>query len=365
MKEIVFENISKSYGKTKVVNNLNLTIKEGERLIILGPSGCGKSTTLRMVAGLEEPTSGKIYMDGKCVNDVKSGDRNIAMVFQNYALFPHMSVAENITYALKVHKLPKEEIEERLKQAVDMLKLNGLEDRKPKDLSGGQRQRVALARAVVKRGDFFLLDEPLSNLDAQLRGHARKELVKIHEIYKQTFIYVTHDQVEAMTVGDRVALMNKGDLQMIDTPHNVYNRPRNIFTAQFIGSPSTNIFDFNYNHGSITLGSQTIDMTKEWKDLIESTENNGLCLGIRPEHIELSKEYKENAYKGTVKYVEDYGNKFGIYFEVEGIEIIAVVDSCNLIANDIVYFAPSFDKVHFFDKETTISLGYPEGVNEN
>ena len=364
MKEIVFENISKSYGKTKVVNNLNLTIKEGERLIILGPSGCGKSTTLRMIAGLEEPTSGKIYMDGQCVNDVKSGDRNIAMVFQNYALFPHMTVADNITYALRVHKLPKEEVEERLKQAVDMLKLNGLEDRKPKDLSGGQRQRVALARAVVKRGDFFLLDEPLSNLDAQLRGHARKELVKIHEIYKQTFIYVTHDQVEAMTVGERIALMNKGDLQMLDTPHNVYNKPRNIFTAKFIGSPSTNICDIEYKNETITLGKQSIGLPKMWVKLVEANGNNRLCLGIRPEYIELSKEEDENAFKGTVKYIEDYGNKYGVYFEVEGIEIIAVVDECNLKASDIVYFAPNFEKIHLFDKDTEITLGYPQELEE-
>ena len=364
MKEIVFENISKSYGKTKVVNNLNLTIKEGERLIILGPSGCGKSTTLRMIAGLEEPTSGKIYMDGQCVNDVKSGDRNIAMVFQNYALFPHMTVADNITYALRVHKLPKEEVEERLKQAVDMLKLNGLEDRKPKDLSGGQRQRVALARAVVKRGDFFLLDEPLSNLDAQLRGHARKELVKIHEVYKQTFIYVTHDQVEAMTVGDRIALMNKGDLQMLDTPHNVYNKPRNIFTAKFIGSPSTHICDNEYKNETITLGKQSIGLPKMWVKLVEANGNNRLCLGIRPEHIELSKEEDENAFKGTVKYIEDYGNKYGVYFEVEGIEIIAVVDECNLKASDIVYFATNFEKIHLFDKDTEITLGYPQELEE-
>lgn len=364
MKEIVFENISKSYGKTKVVDNLNLTIKEGERLIILGPSGCGKSTTLRMIAGLEQPTSGKIFMDGQCVNDVKSGDRNIAMVFQNYALFPHMTVAENITYALKVHKLPKEEVEERLRQAVNMLKLNGLEDRKPKDLSGGQRQRVALARAVVKRGDFFLLDEPLSNLDAQLRGHARKELVKIHEMYNKTFIYVTHDQVEAMTVGQRIALMNKGELQMLDTPHNVYNRPRNIFTAKFIGSPATNVFEIHYNVGKMTFGEQTIEMPKNWTDLVNSKKSNGLCLGIRPEHIELSKENQKNSFKGFVKYIEDYGNKYGVYFEIEGVEIIAVMDTCTLNDNDEVYFAPNFDKIHLFDKETTISIGYPEGVNE-
>lgn len=360
MKEIVFENVCKSYGKNQVVKDLNLTIKEGERLILLGPSGCGKSTTLRIIAGLEGITSGKLYMNEKCVNDVSSGDRNIAMVFQNYALFPHMTVKENITYGLKVHKIPKEEIEKRLTSAIDMLKLNGLENRKPKDLSGGQRQRVALARAVVKRSDFFLLDEPLSNLDAQLRGHARKELVKIHEMYHQTFVYVTHDQIEAMTVGDRIALMNKGTIQMIDTPHNVYNKPANVFTAKFIGSPSTNIFDVNYSKGSISIGKQSISLPEMWRKKIIESKSTELSFGIRPEHIELSKEKTEDAVKGVVKYVEDYGNKFGIYFEVEGNEIIAMADENDLRADDLVYFAPDFIKIHLFDKNTGISIGYPE-----
>lgn len=360
MKEIVFENICKSYGKTHVVKNLNLTIKEGERLIILGPSGCGKSTTLRMIAGLEKPTSGNIYMDGKCVNEVKSGDRNIAMVFQNYALFPHMTVKENIIYGLKAHKIPKDDIDERLNAAVKMLRLEGLEDRKPKDLSGGQRQRVALARAVVKRGDFFLLDEPLSNLDAQLRGHARKELVKIHETYNQTFIYVTHDQVEAMTIGDRVALMNKGDLQMLDTPQNVYNKPRNIFTAKFIGSPSMNIFDVDYKSGAININNQVIDLSNEWIKLIESNEASKLSFGVRPEHVELSIVKIANSFKGIVKYIEDYGNKIGVYFEIEGNEVIALVDEDTFKKGDEIYFKPNFRKIHLFNRETTMSIGYPE-----
>lgn len=362
MKEIVFENICKSYGKTQVVKNLNLTIKEGERLIILGPSGCGKSTTLRMIAGLEQPTSGKIYMDGKCVNEVKSGDRNIAMVFQNYALFPHMTVKENIIYGLKAHKIHKDEIEERLNAAVKMLKLEGLEDRKPKDLSGGQRQRVALARAVVKRGDFFLLDEPLSNLDAQLRGHARKELVKIHEAYKQTFIYVTHDQVEAMTIGDRVALMNKGDLQMLDTPQNVYNKPRNIFTAKFIGSPSMNIFDVDYKNKSIKLDNQEIELSNSWVELVESNKINELSFGVRPEHVEISSECLPNSFKGIVKYIEDYGNKIGVYFEIEGNEVIALVDDNTFKNGDEIYYKPNFEKIHLFNRETTMSIGYPEEI---
>ena len=204
MKNIRFEKVNKAYGKNWVVKDLGINIRAGERLVLLGPSGCGKSTTLRMIAGLEDITPGNLYMGDKIVNQVPSGKRNVAMVFQNYALFPHMTVEENIAYGLKVNNLDPKEIRERTNTAITMLDLNGLENRKPKHLSGGQRQRVALARAVVKRSDYFLLDEPLSNLDAQLRVHARKELVKIHELYHQTFVYVTHDQVEAMTVGHRI-----------------------------------------------------------------------------------------------------------------------------------------------------------------
>lgn len=360
MKEIIFENICKSYGKTKVVNNLNLTIKEGERLVLLGPSGCGKSTILRIIAGLEDITSGKLYMNDNCVNDVPSGDRNVAMVFQNYALFPHMTVEDNITYGLKVHKVPKEEVKKRLEAALEMLKLKGLENRKPKDLSGGQRQRVALARAIVKKSDFFLLDEPLSNLDAQLRGHARKELVKIHETCGQTFVYVTHDQVEAMTVGDRVALMNEGTLQMIDTPHNVYNKPANVFTAKFIGAPSTNIFPVDYLDGRIALGNQSLILPQMWTNKIVGSECENLYFGIRPEHINFSRIEIDNAFKGFVKYIEDYGNRFGIYIEVEGNEIIAMCDKSQLKSGDIVYFSPDFTKIHLFDRNTTMSIGYPE-----
>lgn len=363
MNKIEFKNMTKSYGKTKVVNPLNMTINEGERLVILGPSGCGKSTTLRIIAGLEDVTDGELHMSGRCVNDVKSGDRNVAMVFQNYALFPHMSVKDNIIYALKVKKLPKEEIEERFQEAVQMLKLQGLEDRKPKELSGGQRQRVALARAVVKRGDYFLLDEPLSNLDAQLRGHARKELVKIHEIYKQTFVYVTHDQVEAMTVGERIALMYQGDLQMLDTPKNVYNRPRNIFTAKFIGSPATNVFDIMYNDGVVSINNQSVRLPKNWTEHVDNIEYHGLSMGIRAEHIVLTKEESANTFQGKVKYIEDYGNKVAVYFDLEGEEIIATLDETDLSPGDKVFLELNYDKIHMFDKGSELSIGYPEGVN--
>ena len=227
MYSIEFKNVCKSFGKTDVIKNLSLSVEKGERLILLGASGCGKSTILRMISGLETITSGELYLNGKLANNMDPGDRNIGMVFQNYALFPHMTVEKNISYGLRVNHVAESEIKKRVGEAVRILNLEGLEKRLPRELSGGQRQRVALARAIVKQSDFFLLDEPLSNLDAQLRGHARKELVKLHEMYHQTMIYVTHDQIEAMTVGQRIAVINNGNIQMLDTPHRVYHRPSN------------------------------------------------------------------------------------------------------------------------------------------
>ncbi|PAQ13658.1 sugar ABC transporter ATP-binding protein [Bacillaceae bacterium SAOS 7] len=363
MKEIRFENVYKSYGKTEVVKDLNLTIKEGERLILLGPSGCGKSTTLRMIAGLEDITSGSLYMDNEKVNDLPSGKRNVAMVFQNYALYPHMNVINNITYGLKVQKVPTDEINRRTEAALKMLQLEEYKDRLPKDLSGGQRQRVALARAVVKQGDYFLLDEPLSNLDAQLRVSARKELVKIHETYKQTLVYVTHDQVEAMTVADRIALMYKGELQMVDTPDNVYHRPANIFTAKFIGSPPMNVIDIDVHQGKVILANQAIELSSEWNDYIQKTGEKELAFGIRPEHIHLSKTLVANGLKGHVKYVENHGDNYGVYIDVEGNELIAMSESKKWSPNELVYVEPRMDKIHMFNKQTTNSIGYPKSLN--
>lgn len=364
MKEIRFEDVCKSYGKTEVVKNLNLTIKEGERLILLGPSGCGKSTTLRMIAGLEDITSGSLYMGDKKVNDLPSGNRNVAMVFQNYALYPHMNVLKNITYGLKVQKVPINEIERRTAAALDMLQLKGYENRLPKDLSGGQRQRVALARAVVKQSDYFLLDEPLSNLDAQLRVSARKELVKIHEKFKQTLVYVTHDQVEAMTVGDRIALMYQGQLQMVDTPDNVYHRPANIFTAKFIGSPPMNMIDIVFDQDRAILGSQEIQLGTEWSYFIQQNGERELVFGIRPEHIKLSKTQMRNGLKGRVKHIENHGDNYGVYIDLEGTEIIAMDESKKWFPNEMIYLEPRLDKIHFFNKQTTNSIGYPKSFNE-
>jgi sn-glycerol 3-phosphate transport system ATP-binding protein len=357
LKDIVFENVCKTYGDNRVVSDLNLAVRDGERLILLGPSGCGKSTTLRMIAGLEEITSGKLYMGGRCCNHTACGERNVSMVFQNYALFPHMTVEGNITYGLKARKYPREEIVSRLSDVLEMLNLSELKDRKPKELSGGQRQRVALARAIVKRSDYLLLDEPLSNLDAQLRQHARKELVRIHEAYNQTFVYVTHDQTEAMTVGDRIALLYEGRLMMADTPRNVYHRPANVFTAKFIGSPSCNIALLKMDGNSVLFGEQRLALPECWAKI--AGERDRICLGIRPEHVRLYRVPAEGALTASVMYVEDYGNRVGVYFDVDGHEMTALCDEDAPSPGSTVYFLPDFSNLHLFDCETSKSLGYP------
>ena len=331
MKNIVFDHVVKAYDKNVIVKDLNMEIREGERLILLGPSGCGKSTTLRMIAGLERLSGGNLYMDGRLVNDVPCGERNVSMVFQNYALFPHMTVQSNIVYGLKAHKMDPAEIKTRLS-----------------------------ARAVVKRSDYFLLDEPLSNLDAQLRLRARKELVKIHEMYHQTLIYVTHDQIEAMTVGQRIALMHEGKMQMLDTPANVYNRPANVFTAKFIGSPSMNIVEASYTRGPLVIGRQVVWLPDMWSGLASRNESGRLFLGIRPEHMILHRRRQENTLEGTVKYVEDYGNRYGVYVQVDNMEIIAVSEGDVPASGESVYIQPDFDRIHLFDRATQVSLGYPE-----
>lgn len=358
--DIIFTHVEKTYEKTKIIHDLNLTVREGERLVLLGPSGCGKSTTLRMIAGLEEITSGDLVMGGQRVNEIPSGKRNVSMVFQNYALYPHMTVADNITYALRVQKVEKRETQERLRNAMNILGLETYEKRKPRELSGGQRQRVALARALVKRSRYLLLDEPLSNLDAQLRVQARKELVKLHQLYGQTFIYVTHDQIEAMTVGNRIALMEGGVLQMIDTPYRVYNRPANIFAARFIGSPSTNIMEAEWEDGFLRIGDQRVELPKMWNRIAAAHGRKALCLGIRPEHLKLEAGHREQAFCGEIRYIEDYGNKLGIYFSLNGEEAVSICDAIPAGPGEMVSFVPDFNHIHLFDRETTRSLGYPE-----
>jgi len=383
MKDIEFRHVTKRYGRTTVVNDMNLTIHEGERLILLGPSGCGKSTTLRMIAGLEGITEGDLLMGGQRMNEVPCGRRGVSMVFQNYAIYPHMTVKENIVYGLKAHHMPAADLEERLKDVLQMLQLTEYAERKPKDLSGGQRQRVALARAIVKRSDYFLLDEPLSNLDAQLRVHARKELVRIHEKYHQTFVYVTHDQVEAMTVGQRIALMHDGRMAMVDTPERVYQHPADVFCAKFIGSPAMNIFPITVSGEVLTVGASKLALPERLSALAATHPGEGYLAGIRPEDLRLCWEgdgaeavggndaaaafgrgaIREDSHAlitGTAHYIEDYGNRVGVYFQPDGCEdeIVAICPAGMAPQPGTRVFAlPRFDRFHLFDKETQKNLG--------
>lgn len=360
MNTIKFENVTKSFGKTKVIDDLNLEIESGQRVILLGPSGCGKTTTLRMIAGLEEITSGKLYMGDRLVNDVESGDRDIAMVFQNYALFPHMTVYKNIAFGLRTHKLPKEEIRKRVQEVMKILKLEGLEDRLPRQLSGGQRQRVALARAAVKNAEYFLLDEPLSNLDAQLRVQARKELVKLHEINHPTFVYVTHDQIEAMTIGQKVVLMYNGKIQMADTPYNIYHRPVNVFTAKFIGSPPMNIMKVQLTGRKLKIGDAETELDDQWLDVLKGTGGERFYMGIRPENVQLSNEPDDKSIPICIKYVENYGNRLGAYFDLDHSECIACIEiGEELKKGEAVYWKLNPSKLSFFSIENEMNVGYP------
>lgn len=357
--EIKFEHVKKAYGKNVVIPDINLTIKPHERTILLGPSGCGKTTTLRMIAGLEDISGGELYMNGQVVNDVQSGDRDIAMVFQNYALFPHMTVFKNIAFGLRTFRLSKAEIKDKVDRMIHIMELDGLSERLPRELSGGQRQRVALARAAVKNASFFLLDEPLSNLDAQLRTQARKELVKLHELYSPTFIYVTHDQIEAMTIGQNVVLMNKGKIQMQDTPYNIYHRPINVFTARFIGSPPMNITKMNISGGALCTEGLTIPLSDEWRRKIG--DHGSILFGIRPENIVLDAEPSDGAVEVEIKYLENYGNKLGAYFDIGGTEFIAMQEQhAGAAVGSKAYWRPDYAKMSFFDAETEINIGYPE-----
>lgn len=305
MHNIVFDHVSKSYGSKKVIKELNFEIREGERVIFLGPSGCGKSTTLRMIAGFEDITAGDLYLGDQRVNDMPPGERNIAMVFQNYALFPHMNVWDNIVFGLKIQKLPEEEIKKRAGEALEMLHLTGYEDRPVRSLSGGQKQRVALCRAIVKHSPYFLLDEPLSNLDAQLRQRARQELVRIHEVSQPTMVYVTHDQIEAMTVGQRIAVLHDGMLQQIAPPKEIYHNPANTFVASFIGSPAMNLIPARMKDGTICVGTSTITLPSYIQQAISGREE--VTLGVRPENVHLVPD-ETALVKGKVQYAENTGN---------------------------------------------------------
>ena len=381
----------KSAGKiypngTRALEDVNITINDGEFVVLVGPSGCGKTTLLRMVAGLEDITEGEISIGDKTVNDVAPKDRDIAMVFQNYALYPHMSVFDNMAFSLKLRKLPKDEIEQKVKEAAKTLEISELLDRKPKALSGGQRQRVAMGRAIVRNPQAFLMDEPLSNLDAKLRVQMRAELGQLHTQLQTTTLYVTHDQVEAMTMGDRVAVIRKGELQQIDTPREIYLKPKNIFVAGFIGSPSMNFVYANVgvNKNSIqsNFGNDQIEYKGEKLGELKAYENKEIVMGIRPEAFEdgnyaNASEFSESI-KVSVSLLEQLGSDSYIHFykdikpvqteaieEIladEGEDISVLGDNTKFIArinpNSTVVEGKEIElkidpsKLHFFDPET-------------
>ena len=339
------------------VKDFNLEINDKEFIVLVGPSGCGKSTTLRMIAGLETITEGELYINDKYMNDIDGKDRNIAMVFQNYALYPHMTVAENMGFSLKLKHVPKDEIARKVKEAAEILDIAEFLNRKPKALSGGQRQRVAIGRAIVRDPAIFLMDEPLSNLDAKLRNQMRAELIKLHDKLQATFIYVTHDQTEAMTLGDRIVVMKNGYIQQVGTPKEVFNHPANIFVASFIGSPQMNFFDTNLlkEDGKyfVTIGDEKIELSTEKEKRLKgnSIESQEVILGVRPEHIELSKKGIE----ATVELSEMMGSSLHLHVDVNGKEIVVVVpisekDNDSYEIGSKVHITFSGKNAHLFDK---------------
>src|SRR5579885_2894362 len=325
MARVQFQHVYKRFNKTEVVHDINLDIEDKEFLVLVGPSGCGKSTCLRMVAGLEDVTEGEIIIGDRVVNGIDPKDRNIAMVFQNYALYPHMSVFDNIAFGLNLRHVPKDQIQKRVYEAAEILGLQDYLKRKPKELSGGQRQRVALGRAIAREdAQVFLMDEPLSNLDAKLRVQMRAEIIKIHQRVQTTFIYVTHDQTEAMTMGSRIAVLNAGIVQQLGTPQELYDHPANLFTAGFIGSPAMNFFEGAQvtSDGDATAivleGLGTVEVPAKYAALARQAAGRNLTFGIRPEHLEdrsvVSGENTNNSViKASVDVVENLGNELLVY----------------------------------------------------
>lgn len=366
MASITFKNVSKTYDKKKfVVRNFNLEIADKEFVVLVGPSGCGKSTTIRMVAGLEEVSSGEIYIGNNFVNNVLPKDRNIAMVFQNYALYPHMSVRENIAFGLKLKKTPKSEIEKKINEAAKTLDIEQYLDRKPSDLSGGQRQRVALGRAMVRDAEVFLLDEPLSNLDAKLRNHMRTEILKLHNMLKKTFIYVTHDQTEAMTMGDKIVLMNQSRIVQVDSPKNIYEKPNSVFVASFIGIPQMNFFNAkilkNENRFALKIGKFMFNLPAEkTTSSLESHLDTEVIVGVRPENIQIKESgFCDDCFSFTalIDFIELTGSELNLHFEFEKSRFIAKVPSINCInRGDKIKFSFSSKHVHIFDKDTEMAI---------
>lgn len=366
MGKVLLKDVEKVYDNGfRAVHGVNLKIEDGEFIVLVGPSGCGKSTTLRMIAGLEEISSGSIYINDRKVNDIPPKDREISMVFQNYALYPHMTVYKNMAFSLKLKKVPKDEIHRKVVEVANILGIEDLLDRKPKELSGGQRQRVAVGRSIVRDPEVFLFDEPLSNLDAKLRVHMRVQLSQLHQRLKSTMIYVTHDQVEAMTMGDRICVMNLGELVQVDSPLNIYQYPVNKFVAGFIGSPSMNFIEGELtdagDHMNIRIEGVELELPMVKAKKVQDSIGKKVWLGIRPEDMNIADSQLGEGIRGKVDVIEHMGNEVFVYSKVGDSEIISRVDlqeSTNVEVNSDCILVPNMDKCHIFDfdSEENISL---------
>ncbi|MCD8141726.1 MAG: sn-glycerol-3-phosphate ABC transporter ATP-binding protein UgpC [Clostridiales bacterium] len=371
MAEVVLKGIKKVYdNKVTAVQNVNLTIADQEFIVLVGPSGCGKSTTLRMVAGLEEISEGELYIDGKLVNDVAPKDRDIAMVFQSYALYPHMTVYENMAFALKLAKRPKAEIDKKVREVAEILDITQYLERKPKALSGGQRQRVAIGRAMVREPKVFLMDEPLSNLDAKLRNQMRAEIIKLRSRIKTTFMYVTHDQTEAMTLGDRIVIMKDGIVNQIGTPQELFNKPVNLFVAGFIGTPQMNFFEdsklvLENDKYSVIVKGQKIELDAAQQAALKANGQKpcDIVVGVRPEHVTVG----EGNLSAKVEVSEMLGSSMHLHCDCGGDEVVMVVPTVDLTidvsSGSTIPFTFQPRLIQMFDKETTNNLMWYDSVS--
>ncbi|MBO9359731.1 MAG: sn-glycerol-3-phosphate ABC transporter ATP-binding protein UgpC [Thermomicrobium sp.] len=363
MAQVIYDQVTKRFDGVIAVNDLTLEVKDGEFLVLVGPSGCGKTTALRCLAGLEEVTSGDIIIGDRVVTHVPPKDRDIAMVFQNYALYPHMTVYENMAFGLKLRKVPKQEIDRRVKEVAEMLGIQDLLNRKPRQLSGGQRQRVALGRAIVREPQVFLMDEPLSNLDAKLRVQTRGELIKLQRRLGVTTIYVTHDQVEAMTMGHRIAVMNQGVLQQLDTPENLYDHPANLFVATFIGSPAMNIFPARVVVGDgtvrLVVGDVTLEAAPEQRNRLAEYSGREVLVGIRPEDliVQPGQTSVDRQLRLPVEIVEPLGSETLVHLRGPAGTIIAKADPhVHFSVGELAAVTVKVEHLHAFDPQTELAL---------
>jgi multiple sugar transport system ATP-binding protein len=362
MATVTFDHVTKRYGDVVAVDDFNLEIKDGEFMVFVGPSGCGKTTSLRMIAGLEDITEGTLAIGDKVVNDIPPKDRDIAMVFQSYALYPHMTVRDNLAFGLKLRKVDKKEIERRVQEAADILDLGPYLDRKPKELSGGQRQRVALGRAIVREPAVFLMDEPLSNLDAKLRVQTRAEIARLHQRLETTIVYVTHDQVEAMTMGHRIAVMSQANLQQVGSPQALYDHPDNKFVAGFIGSPSMNFIPVTLegsgDGAALKAEGIEIPLPADFREGVTAAGGRELIVGIRPEHFDVAAAPGTHPMaKSTADVVEYLGSEELLHVSLAGKDTVAVVPSERKVrSGDAVTLHVPLDKIHLFDAATELSV---------